>query len=52
MPQSIHLVRSGVRAVANVKNVDCSVAFVDGADDRVDVWLTQKADGEVSYFLE
>jgi hypothetical protein len=28
--------------VANVKNVDCSVAFVDGADDRVDVWLTPK----------
>jgi hypothetical protein len=28
--------------VANVKNVDCSVAFVDGVDDPVDVWLTAK----------
>ena len=28
--------------MANVKNVDCSVAFVDGVDDPVDVWLTAK----------
>ena len=28
--------------MANVKNVDGSVAFVDGVDDPVDVWLTAK----------
>ena len=28
--------------MANVKNVDRSVAFVDGVDDPVDVWLTAK----------
>jgi hypothetical protein len=39
--------------VANVKSVDYSVVFVDGVDDPVNVWLTtQKADGEVSLFLE
>ena len=28
--------------MANVKNVDCGVAFVDGLGDAVDVWLTAK----------
>jgi len=28
--------------VANVKNVDGSVAFVDGVDDPADIWLTAK----------
>jgi hypothetical protein len=28
--------------VANVKNVDYSVVFVDGVDDPVDVWLTTR----------